>query len=95
MQSQRESQRESHMQSQRESRSDMPVGHASIARAPGGARPGPSYTDSTTTPQPPASGGRRTRARDLGPMRSPTDYDEGLERDDLPWAAAPLPEVVG
>jgi hypothetical protein len=44
--------------------------------------PSPSESDSYTTPQPPASGGRRTRARDLGPMRSPTRYDELLEGDD-------------
>jgi hypothetical protein len=36
-----------------------------------------------STPQPPASGGRRTRARDLGPMRSPTRYNDLLESDDV------------
>lgn len=63
--------------------------HATRGRAgrvaPAGGRPDP--TDSESTPQPPASGGRRTRARDLGPMRSPTRYDDLLERDD------PVPDV--
>lgn len=56
-----------------------------VARIP--TRPDPTRpTDSRdTTPQPPARGGRRTRARDLGPMRSPTRYDDLLERDDEPW----------
>lgn len=40
-----------------------------------------------TPPSPPRDrGGRRTRSRDLGPMRSPTRYDAGLESDDdVPW----------
>lgn len=46
-----------------------------------GAVPGPAYADDS--PQPPAGGGRRTRARDLGPMRSPTRYDDLLESDDV------------
>jgi hypothetical protein len=77
----RESHGESRRDSTRDSQSDKGVGHASIARAPAAARPDP--TESITTPQPPASGGRRTRARDLGPMRSPTRYDELLESDDV------------
>jgi hypothetical protein len=63
------------------------LAHAPLrAHEPAGAQPlpvpsaGASARD--TTPQPPASGGRRTRARDLGPMRSPTRYDELLEGDD-------------
>lgn len=72
------------------------------AHEPAGAQPlpvpsaGASAMD--TTPQPPASGGRRTRARDLGPMRSPTRYDELLVSDDtpaedVPWLAPRTDEV--
>jgi hypothetical protein len=65
---------------------DSPQGAGKLP-APSRAQPLPvPSAGATTTPQPPASGGRRTRARDLGPMRSPTRYDDLLERDDeLPW----------
>lgn len=47
-----------------------------------------------TTPQPPASGGRVTRRQAAQPMRSPTRYDDQLERDDdVPWLAQQPEEV--
>lgn len=42
-----------------------------------------STSGSDSPPDPPrARGGRRPRSRDLGPMRSPTRYDDALESDD-------------
>jgi len=77
--------------------------HATRDRAgrvpPAAARPGPAHTntDMSTTPQPPASGGRKPRARDLGPMRPPGGYDyrtisDATPADELPeWLQAAAP----
>lgn len=66
--------------------------HATRGRAgrvaPAGGRPGPAYTDSDTTPQPPASGGRRRRA-DQGPIRPPGGYDYPTITDDTPEEELP------
>lgn len=75
------------------------LAHAGLpAPAPAGAQPLPVPSAGAsaieTTPQPPASGGRRTRARDLAPMRSTTRYDDLLERDDdVPWAEPAAEQV--
>lgn len=62
---------------------DEPHGAALAGAQPRvrGAVPSPAMPSLVNSPQPPASGGRRTRARDLAPMRSPTNYDD-FEKDD-------------
>ncbi len=58
------------------------------APAPAGAQPLPVPSAGAsaveTTPQPPASGGRRPRTRDLGPIRPPGGYVYQTVSDDTP-----------